>query len=268
AQSFQGTFTGEGVMMTLQPSRDRFYGTLVFDDEFYSIEAAEEDGELTGSFVTAKGEFDFRATFRGNLLELETNSVTYVLRRAGQGAGDEPEPAVAAEPAADEHPTSGGTLTSMSFEEGTLPAPKVGKSDGREGPRPVGTDAGSHGFQPVDAVAVEPVAVEPVAVEPVAAAPVAAAPADEALVGTWQRGTIAADAGTLLADVTALELTAGGTFVAAGASGDGHWKTEDRTLYLRSTGAEEWQPYCRYKVVVDTLLCTVDEDSRQLWFRH
>lgn len=299
AQSFQGTFTGEGVTMTLQPSRDRYYGTLVFDDEFYSIEADEEDGELTGSFVTAKGEFDFKATFRGNRLALETNSVTYLLRRAGQGADDDPEPVVAAaepaepaeasaaepaepalesrapalepaapaepvevaakpavaeaaEPAAEAQSTS-DVLVAQNFEEGTAAFPKADQSEDREGTRPAGAAA-------------EPVAAMPGAAEPVAAKP--ADPVDEALVGAWQRGKIDADGGALLAGVTELELAAAGTFVTVGASGSGHWKVAERTLFLRSTDAEEWQPYCRYKVVADTLLCTVGEDSRQLWFRR
>jgi hypothetical protein len=276
AQSFQGTFTGDGVMMTLQPSRDRFYGTLVFDDEFYSIEADEADGALTGSFVTAKGEFDFRATFRGRLLELETNSVTYVLRRAGQGAADEPEPepaavaqappppAPGAEPAKpetevagatepDDSADDGGVLASMDFEDGILPSGGDGSGESPAAARtePARTKADSQGMRPT--------------------APEgrsrSAEPLDQALVGAWQRATIAADAGGLLADATDFELAADGTFTAAGAGG-GHWKATQRTLYLRSTQTQDWQPYCRYKLVADTLLCSVDEDSRQLWFRR
>jgi hypothetical protein len=236
AQSFQGTFKGDGVMMTLQPSRDRLYGTLVFDGGFYSVEADEADGVLTGSFFTANGDdFDFKATFRGNRLALETNSVTYLLRRAGPGAVDEPEPEMAAvpEPPAPAPPAPDRTLTSMDFERGKLPSTT---SDGR-----------------------------PAAAEPVAARIVKGGPVDENLVGAWQRGAIDADAGNLLAAATDLELAADGTY-AAGA-GRGQWKAQDRTLYLRSADGE-WQPHCRYKLVGDTLLCTVDEDSRQLWFRR
>ncbi len=289
AQSFQGIFTGEGVMMTLQPSRGQYYGTLVFDDGFYSIEAVEEDGELNGSFNTPRGEFDFKAVFRDSVLELETNSITYVLRRAGQGAEDDADPEIAAndtepseaeasvaesptqagEPASPEETsertepvaTSSGVIYATDFEQGSLPAPKTSRPTP---PRPKGTKDGSHGLQPVDAES----AVEAESATNTASPIAAGGPVDEALVGSWQRGTPASGSTSLLATATDLQLTAAGAFATSGTAGGGLWKAEDQTLLLQASDAEDWQPYCRYKLVGDSLLCTFGEDSRELWFRR
>ncbi len=92
---------------------------------------------------------------------------------------------------------------------------------------------------------------------------------DADLVGVWRRGAIAADAGRRLPDAAVVELAGGGSYIVWGGAVErrGRWRTAGPTLLLRPAGADRWTPYCRYRVVADTLLCSFDDGSRQLWFR-
>ncbi len=217
AEGFAGTFADQGMVLTLktvessppaaaQGAGDRYAGTLVYDGHAYDLEAEAADGELHGSFAADKGRFEFRARLTGEVLELETNTVTYRLRRRMEAYGEASAPGLAAP-----------------SEE---PPPQPG--------------------------------------------PAAAGERDASLVGVWRRQPIAADAGGRLPDAVTVELAADGSYAIRGGAVErtGRWHTDGPVLLLRPAGADIWQPYCRYRVVADTLLCSFDDGSRQLWFRR
>ncbi len=203
AEGFEGTFADRGMVLTLNPTGDRYAGTLVYDGHAYDLEAEAADGELRGSFAADEGRFEFRAWLSGEVLELETNTVTYRLRRRAVAGSEPPVPAVAAP-----------------SEE-----PPVLEGDGER---------------------------------------------DADLAGVWRRQLIAADAGGRLPDAVAVELAADGGYAVRGEAVErtGRWRTDGPALLLRPAGNPAWHPYCRYRVVADTLLCSFDDGSRQLWFRR
>lgn len=250
AQSFAGTFADQDMVLTLQPTRGRYNGTLVYDGRFYAVDAEEVGGELRGRFATDGGSFDFRAYFSAGVLQFESNTITYSLRRTGK-AGRGQRASAPESPAA-----------------GTSPSPDTAGAAAETGPEV--------GEPPAPAVA-EALVAEALVAEPAAPAPPDAAQEmdgggerDAELAGVWRRQAIDADSGTRLPDVKTLELAGDGacTLRAGPLASTGRWRTERNTLMFRPAGAGAWQPYCRYRVVGSTLLCTFEDGSRQLWLRR
>ena len=65
---------------------------------------------------------------------------------------------------------------------------------------------------------------------------------------------------------------AGGGAGIGGSSGGGdvevgEWKSQNSIVYIRSPGAQQWQPYARYYVDGASMLLTFGDGSKQVWKR-
>lgn len=81
ADPFVGTFSGEGVTLTLSGEPGDYSGTLVFGGTRYPVTAS--GSRLTGSFSANGGNFPFSATVTGNSMTFETGGTRYSLTKQG-----------------------------------------------------------------------------------------------------------------------------------------------------------------------------------------
>jgi hypothetical protein len=91
AQSLEGTFKGDGLVVTLKPEVKGFAGVIAFQGNEYQAFAAITDGDIIGSFVANGNHFQFTGKLDGKTLTLSTGGKTYTLTKAVKNplAGDD-----------------------------------------------------------------------------------------------------------------------------------------------------------------------------------
>jgi len=81
ADRFAGRFTGEGLTLEAHGDQASYTGTIKLGDDAFEFTANENADGLAGSFTTPDGQFDFRATLKGEALTLITGDTRYKLTR-------------------------------------------------------------------------------------------------------------------------------------------------------------------------------------------
>ena len=102
ADPFAGTFTGDGLTLSLQRGPQGYQGELVLQGKRYPATAQATGGKLAGSFSADGNAFDFSATLEGRVLTLVSGKATYRLQaptppnggaaRPGGAEGGDPAP--------------------------------------------------------------------------------------------------------------------------------------------------------------------------------
>jgi hypothetical protein len=82
AQSLEGTFKGDGLVVTLKPEVKGFAGEIQFQGNTYPAFATITDGSVIGSFVANNTHFEFTGKLEGKTLTLTTAGKTYTLVKA------------------------------------------------------------------------------------------------------------------------------------------------------------------------------------------
>jgi hypothetical protein len=81
APAFAGTFTGDGVTLTLERGGDGYVGSLTYQGQTYPVTARESSSDaLTGTFVSGADSFAFELARSGDQLTLTTGSTRFTLR--------------------------------------------------------------------------------------------------------------------------------------------------------------------------------------------
>lgn len=83
---FAGTFTGEGLTLSLEPAEEQYAGQLEFGGNRYEVVAVADGDTLTGGFQVAGDTFTFTATLAGATLTLSSDGASYRLQKQGGAA--------------------------------------------------------------------------------------------------------------------------------------------------------------------------------------
>lgn len=78
---FIGTFSGDGVSLTLRGSPGQYEGELSYGGQTFPVLAYASGDQLIGSFLTDGAEFDFIAVLSGATLDFETGGARFLLSR-------------------------------------------------------------------------------------------------------------------------------------------------------------------------------------------
>lgn len=78
-----GTYSGDGLQLTLNGSSGRYSGALVFQGTRYDVSATGTSGTLTGTFGADGGMFPFTAKIKGTRMSFSTGGTSYSLNRSG-----------------------------------------------------------------------------------------------------------------------------------------------------------------------------------------
>ena len=81
---FNGTFSGEGVTLSLQASGKAISGTLVFNGSQFPLTASSSGKDLRGNFNASGNSYPFSARLSGNKMKFSTGGTTYSLHKTGQ----------------------------------------------------------------------------------------------------------------------------------------------------------------------------------------
>jgi hypothetical protein len=83
---YAGTFAGNGIALRLQAGQGGYTGTLTYQGQDYSVQAAAAGDRLQGNFNVGGEAYAFEATLQGDALSLMSDGNTYSLRRQGGAA--------------------------------------------------------------------------------------------------------------------------------------------------------------------------------------
>ena len=81
--SFNGTFSGDGVTLSLQSSGKSIQGTLVFNGSRFPVTGAFSGNAATGRFSANGSSYPFSARLSGSTMKFSTGGTNYSLRRKG-----------------------------------------------------------------------------------------------------------------------------------------------------------------------------------------
>jgi|GEM_PF-1149378 len=96
AEPFAGTFSGDGLTLTLQRGAQGYSGELVLQGKRYPATAQASGRRLTGSFTVDGHAFEFNATLEGRVLTLVSGTATYRLQAPARPAnGGNAQPSAA-----------------------------------------------------------------------------------------------------------------------------------------------------------------------------
>lgn len=99
---FAGTFSGQGVILTLTPVAGGYGGRLDFQGQSYPLSAQLRNGRLQGSFVSGDQTFPFEASLGDGVLTLGSGGASYRLQRQDTGGSGQataaPAPPAATQP--------------------------------------------------------------------------------------------------------------------------------------------------------------------------
>ncbi|PJB78797.1 MAG: hypothetical protein CO090_06000, partial [Acidobacteria bacterium CG_4_9_14_3_um_filter_49_7] len=90
---FSGTFSGDGVTLSLQSSGGGIQGTLLFNGSQFPVSAAATGNEIRGNFSASGNSFPFTALLTGSIMKFSTGGTTYSLRKSGSGSKTQVMPA-------------------------------------------------------------------------------------------------------------------------------------------------------------------------------
>ncbi len=85
-----GTFSGNGVVLTVTGGNGHYTGTLSFSGNRYPIRATGGGSQLSGAFNASGSDFQFSATLDGNRMTFQTGGTTYNLTKQGSAAATRP----------------------------------------------------------------------------------------------------------------------------------------------------------------------------------
>jgi len=81
---FSGTFSGEGVTLSLQGSGKNFSGTLLFNGSRFPVSATASGNAMQGKFSASGNSYPFSARLAGSVMKFSTGGTIYSLRKTGQ----------------------------------------------------------------------------------------------------------------------------------------------------------------------------------------
>ena len=84
ASPFSGTFSGEGVSLSLQPSGSGLSGTLLFNGNRFPVSATVSGNTIQGNFSANGSSYPFSARLTGGVMKFSTGGTAYSLRKTGQ----------------------------------------------------------------------------------------------------------------------------------------------------------------------------------------
>jgi hypothetical protein len=80
---FSGTFSGDGVTLSLQSSGGGIQGTLLFNGNHFPVTATAAGNTIRGNFSASGNSFPFTAMLTGGTMKFSTGGTTYSLRKTG-----------------------------------------------------------------------------------------------------------------------------------------------------------------------------------------
>ena len=85
-----GSFSGDGIALTLSGAAGSYQGALVFQGTSYPAEARGQGGRLEGTFTAGGERYPFTAVVQGQIMRLESAGTSYSLTRQGAAAPANP----------------------------------------------------------------------------------------------------------------------------------------------------------------------------------
>lgn len=83
---FVGTFSGQGLTLSLQATGGKYSGTFNFSGQTFPVAAQKKGGSsIEGTFESGGTEFSFSATLENNVMKLSTEGTQYTLKKQGGG---------------------------------------------------------------------------------------------------------------------------------------------------------------------------------------
>ncbi|MCK5879209.1 MAG: hypothetical protein KAH24_05495 [Holophagae bacterium] len=83
ADPLSGTFSGNGLKLTLKGSGGNYTGTLIYNGASYPISATGSGNQLKGAFRSGSDKFPFSGNLQGNTLTFQTGGTSYRLTKQG-----------------------------------------------------------------------------------------------------------------------------------------------------------------------------------------
>ncbi|NOY22435.1 MAG: hypothetical protein GXO70_02830 [Acidobacteria bacterium] len=81
---FSGTFSGDGVTLSLQGSGGKMNGTLLFNGSRFPVSATASGNTMRGNFSAGGNSYPFDGRLSGGVMKFSTGGTSYSLRKAGQ----------------------------------------------------------------------------------------------------------------------------------------------------------------------------------------
>lgn len=83
ADPLSGTFSGNGLKLTLKGNGGTYTGTLIYNGASYPISATGSGNQLKGAFRSGSDRFPFSGALQGNVLAFQTGGTSYRLTKQG-----------------------------------------------------------------------------------------------------------------------------------------------------------------------------------------